>query len=73
MYIAPEGDTPLVKTHGLKFTDGDCVSLDEAEHAVFLAKAEVNPHFVVDRGESEQAPRRRGRPPKVSADVENEG
>lgn len=73
MYIAPEGDNPLVKTHGLKFNDGDCVILDEAEHAIFIAKAEVNPHFVVDRGESEQATRRRGRPPKVSANVQDEG
>lgn len=73
MYIAPEGDNPLVKTNGLKFTDGDCVVLDETEHAAFLAKAEVNPHFVVDRGEGEQAPRRRGRPPKVVTDVEIQG
>lgn len=46
-YHAPEGDSPVVETRGLRLFDGQALAVDEDENAEFIAKAEGNPHFEV--------------------------
>lgn len=67
-YHAPEGDSPVVITRGVRFFDGQPQELNTDEHGDLIAKAQANPHFDVELGEEEDAPRRRGRPPKAKPD-----
>lgn len=52
-YHAPEGDSPVVETRGVRFFDGQTKPLDSEEHANLIAKAKGNPFFEVDEPEAE--------------------
>ncbi len=66
-YRAPTGDDRVIETRGLTFFDGQSLSLDEDEHAAFIAKAVGNPLFEVDGAAPKVDAPRRGRAPKVDA------
>jgi hypothetical protein len=68
-YHAPPGDSEVVHYMGERFFDGLAVEVTDAH---LLSKAANNPHFEVseDAATSDDAPKRRGRPPKIRPDGE---
>ncbi len=58
MYVAPKGDAEVVTFMGVKFFEGQAVTVDDP---LVLAKALKNPHFVVgDDDEADPEPEKRG-------------
>lgn len=51
-YNAPENDSPVVTTRGVRFFDGQPQELDLNEHSSLIAKCRSNPHFEVIGGEA---------------------
>lgn len=65
IYHAPEGDSEVVHTNGVRFFDGETVELNSNDHGHLLAKLPDNPHFEVELGEDvpdEKPKRGPGRP-----------
>lgn len=71
-YIAPDGDADVVEMGGFVFEDGNPVEVPA--DARIAGKLKTNWHFVVDEdaepveSDGEDAPKRRGRPPKAKSD-----
>lgn len=63
-YNAPDGDNKVVEMGGVTFYDGQSVDLNSDEHGHLINKLPTNPHFEIEVGEEEDAPKRNkgGRP-----------
>ena len=70
-YIAPEGDAQSVEMGGFAFEDG--IPVEVPADAKIAGKLKTNQHFIVDEYAGpveeggEDAPKRRGRPPKAAS------
>lgn len=78
-YVAPEGDSEVVETRGVKFFNGQSKELDEKEHKDLIAKARKNPLFEIggakavetedaDDDEPKPVKGKPGRKPKLSTE-----
>lgn len=65
-----KGKEVAVEVFGCVFPRGMAVEVTD-EHA--MSKLPNHPEFSCDGAPVEEAPKRRGRPPKVQADGENQG
>lgn len=70
-YIAPEGDAESVIMGGFTFNDG--IPVEVPADARIAGKLKTNQFFIVDEdagpveSEGDDAPKRRGRPPKAKS------